>query len=252
MLLRLALMGILGIVTVQPVLAEDAAKPVRALIVTGGHDFDRAEFFAAFDTMKGITWKEVQHPAANDMYTKEASEQYDVVVLYDMVQTISEEQKQNLIRLLKEDGKGLVAVHHCLSSYQDWPEYTRIIGGKYYLADVVENGKVVRPGSTYDHDQKFRVQIVDPAHPITKGITDFEIEDETYKGFEVLEGVKPLLRVEHPKCGPIVGWTHDYGKAHVAYTLLGHDKKGYENEGFRGLVRNAILWAAKQDGEAKP
>ncbi|MBX7258711.1 MAG: ThuA domain-containing protein [Candidatus Hydrogenedentes bacterium] len=252
MFTRLAIVGLAGLAVMNPVFADDAAKPIRVLIVTGGHDFDRAEFFAAFDSMKGIAWKEVQHPAANDSYTKEAAAAYDVVVLYDMVQEITEEQKQNFIRVLKEDGKGLVALHHCLASYQAWPEYTSIIGGKYFLADVVENGKVVRPGSTYDHDQDLNVQILDPADPITKGVSNFVTHDEAYNGFDVSKDVKPLLRVEHPKCGPIVGWSHEYGKARVAYIMLGHDKKGYDNQGFKALVHNAILWAAKKDGEAKP
>ena len=72
--------------------------------------------------MDGVTFREAMQPAANDLYTKEAARSYDVLVLYDMVQEISEAQKRNLVRLLKEEGKGLVGLHHSLCSYQNWPE----------------------------------------------------------------------------------------------------------------------------------
>lgn len=252
MMTRIAVTALVGMAAMSSAFADEAEKAIRVLIVTGGHDFDRAEFFEMFDSLKGIEWSEAQHPAANDMYTQEASKAYDVVVLYDMVQEITEAQKENFIRLFREDGKGLVGLHHCLSGYQSWPEYTKIIGGKYVLADVVENGKVVRPMSTYDHDQDLHVQILDPADPITKGVKDFDTHDESYKGFDVLEGVKPLLRVDHPKCGPIIGWSHEYGKARVAYILLGHDKKGYASNEFKQIVRNAIVWAARKDGDTNP
>lgn len=32
-----------------------------------------------------------------------------------------------------QEGKGLVALHHCLASFQDWDEYPKIIGGRYHL-----------------------------------------------------------------------------------------------------------------------
>ncbi len=56
----------------------------------------------------------------------------DVLVLYDMWQPITDEAKSDFVARLKE-GKGLVALHHCLASYQQWPEYAKIIGGQYHL-----------------------------------------------------------------------------------------------------------------------
>jgi len=218
---------------------------IRVLVVTGGHDFEREPFFAMFQAMPGIQWREAIQPAANDLYADDEAKKYDVIVLYDMVQTITENQKQSLVRLLKEQGKGLVGLHHCIVDYQDWPEFRRILGGRYYLSKRTEEGMELQPGEFY-HDQKFTVRIADPEHPVTQGLKDFEIDDETYKGFYVNPGVKELLRVRHPKGAPVIGWTNQYGKARVAYIQLGHGPAAFANPNYRHLILNAIRWAAGQ------
>jgi hypothetical protein len=198
-----------------------------------------------FQAMSDIQWKEAVQPWANDLYVRDESGKYDVIVLYDMVQAISENQKQSLLRLLKEQGKGLVGLHHCIGDYQEWPEFRCILGGRYYLSNRTEEGMEFHQGEFY-HDQKFTVQIADPEHPITQGLKDFEINDETYKGFYVNPGVKELLRVNHPKSAPVIGWTNQYGKARVAYIQLGHGPPAFANPNYRHLILNAIRWAAGQ------
>ena len=247
-------MGRLGLVLLAMVAgAQDApqqtgAAPVRALVVTGGHDFERPQFVAMFDSLNGIAWKEVVQPEANTLYTPEAAQEYDVIVFYDMWQDITDEQKAQLVKLVKEEGKGVVALHHCLVSYQAWPEFTAMIGGKFTFGEMEFDGVKYGP-NTFDHGQNFRVQIVDPNEPVTKGLSDFDIVDETYGGFYVAKDVKPLLKVDHPKSGPIVGWSKNYGKARVVYLQGGHDHTAFENESYRALVRNAILWVANPGSE---
>jgi len=102
------------------------AKTTRILIVTGGHDFDRESFFQLFDTMKGISYKELQHPQANLELGKIDPKTYDAVVFYDMPKSISEEEKDSYYQLFKL-GKGLLFMHHSLASYQDWEEFKTII-----------------------------------------------------------------------------------------------------------------------------
>lgn len=227
---------------------KSEVQPLRVLIVTGGHEFERPQFFAMFDAMKGITWKEAVQPEANQRYAPDAAKDYDVLVLYDMYQDISAEQKAQLIKLVKDDGKGLVALHHSLASYQKWPEFHAMIGGQYYLADTEIDG-VKHAQNTFDHGQSFRIRIADPKDPVTKGMSDFDIVDETYGGFEVRKNVKPLLMVDHPKSGPIVGWSHTYGRGRVVYLQSGHDHTAYENENYRTLVRNAIFWVGESTGK---
>jgi uncharacterized protein len=243
MIIPLAWCLLFGSFTFSPFTATlTDRKPLRVLIITGGHDFERTPFFEMFQAMPGIQWTEAVQPRANDLYTLDEARKYDVIVLYDFVQEIIDTQKQNLVRLLKEEGKGLVGLHHCIGDYQDWPEFCRILGGRYYLSNRYVNGIEYQPGE-FSHDQRFTVQIAHPTHPVTMDLKDFEIDDETYRGFYVNPGVTELLRVDHPKSGPVIGWAHQYGKARVVYIQLGHGSTAYANASYRHLLQNAIYWA---------
>ena len=213
-------------------------QKTKILIITGGHEFEREFFFNMFAAMPDIEFTSAEHPAANNIYAAEALENYDVLVYYDMNQDISEEQKKAFLQMV-EKGKGLVFLHHSLASYQDWPEYMHIQGGRYHL-DPQDTSKK----STYKHDVQMDVKVLDPDHPVTKGIADFTIHDEVYENFEVLPTVHPLLKTDHPESGEIIGWAQQTGKTKSVTIQLGHDHFAYENENFSRLVYQAIRWGA--------
>lgn len=215
-----------------------SAKTTRILIVTGGHDFDRANFFQMFDSMKGISYKELQHPQANLELGKIDPMTYDAVVFYDMPKTISEEEKDSYYQLLKL-GKGLLFMHHSLASYQDWEEFKTIIGGKYH------EEKDSPQSSTYEHDVTFKVNVKDTKSPVTKGVKDFSILDEVYGNTEVLPGVNVLLTTDHLKSSPIIGWYHKMENSRIVYIQPGHDKNSYANASYRQIIRQAIDYVAK-------
>jgi type 1 glutamine amidotransferase len=214
-----------------------SAKKRHVLIVTGGHDFDRESFFEMFDSFQEISYTKLKHPEANAQLGKINSKTFDAVVFYDMPKTISEEEKQSYLKLLKT-GKGLVFLHHSQCSYQLWDEYKNIVGGKYH------EEKKSPATSTYQHDVTFTVRITDPKHPVTKGIKDFEILDEVYGNTEVLPGVTPLLETDHPQSSKIIGWTHKIENSRIVYIQPGHDKNAWFNPNYQKLVRQAIAFVA--------
>lgn len=225
-----------------PADAATARGKIRALVVTGGHDFEREGFFSLFQGYNDLEYEEAVHPKANDMYAPEKIGAFDVIVLYDMVQEITDQQKANLLAALRR-GKGLVVLHHAIANYQEWPEYEKIIGARYYLAPKVVNG-VQKARSAYQHDVRLTVELADPKHPILKGLKDFEIVDEVYSLFDVSPSVRPLLKTSHPHSNPVIAWTHRYGRSRVVYIQLGHGPTAYSNPSYRRLVANAIRWAA--------
>lgn len=217
---------------------------LRVLVVTGGHDFERGPFFALFDSFRDISWREVQHPHANEMFAPDRRGEYDVVVFYDMPQAISEEEKRWLTETVRE-GKGVVALHHTLGAYTAWPEYARLIGGKYLQGPETIDG-VEWKASTYRDDVPHTVAIADRRHPITRGLADFQIVDELYGGFWVSPRAHALLTVDHPLSGRVVGWTWKYGKARVVYLQPGHGPTAYRDANYRTLVERSILWVARK------
>jgi type 1 glutamine amidotransferase len=185
---------------------------LAVLLITGGHDFERPQFAALFDGFEGVTWREVTHPDANAMLKR---------------------------------GKGLVVLHHALADYQAWDEWRDVIGGRYYLAPTERDGKQI-PASTYRHGVDINLHVVDPEHPVTKGLTDFTIHDEVYGGYEVLPTVHPLLTTDNPESSPTIAWTNTYGNSRVVTIQLGHDHLAWENPNYRKLVSQAIRWVAEK------
>ncbi len=226
-------------------LTANGSEKLRLLIVHGGHEFETNQFFQVFREMPGVTFTTVQHPAAQAWFNSDRAREYDVLVFYDMWQQISDEAKADLVNLIK-GGKPLLALHHCLGSFQKWDEYANIIGGRYHLEKWTQQG-VEKPGSTYQHDVDFKIQIADSGHPVTRGLRDFAIHDEVYGGFEVKPGVHVLLTTDEPKNGRDLGWAKTYGAARVVYLQLGHDHRAYENPNYRQLVTQALQWVAKHD-----
>ncbi len=143
-----------------------------------------------------------------------------------------------------KEGKGLVVLHHAIATYPAWPEYWNIIGARYYLAATNING-VAKPRSAFKHDVDFKVHVADTRHPVTRGVKDFDIHDETYKWFDVAKECHPLLTTDEPESNKVIGWAKTYERARVVCIQLGHDHFAYENPNYQQLVRQAIRWTAQ-------
>jgi type 1 glutamine amidotransferase len=217
---------------------------IRVLVVTGGHDFERDAFLRLFQENPEITFRLVAHPGAYPLLNAASAKDYDVLVLYDMYQGITEEAKQDFVARLKE-GKGLVALHHAIGSCQKWPEYAKIIGARYYL-EPTEVAGVQKARSVYQHDMKFTVHIADSDHPVTEGLKDFTLHDETYNLFDVAPDNHVLLTTDEPTSNKVIGWARTYEKSRVVYLQSGHDHFAYENPNYQTLLKQAIRWVANR------
>src|SRR5947207_3859216 len=221
-----------------------STEKIRVLVVTGGHDFEREPFFKLFEDNPDISYRAVEHPNAQALWQAEAAKSYDVLVLYDMHQEISEEAKADFVARLNE-GKGLVVLHHAIADYQQWPEYAKIIGASYYLEKTEVDG-VEKPRSAYKHDMHFTIHVADLTQPVTRGVKDFEIHDETYNLFDVAKDNHVLLTTDERESNRIIGWAKTYAKARVVYLQSGHDHFAYENPNYQQILKQAIRWTAQK------
>jgi type 1 glutamine amidotransferase len=221
-----------------------ADSPLRVLVVTGGHGFESKPFFRMFEENAAITFTNaVQAKTSSSAYDRDDLLTYDCVVLYDMVQPITEAQKAKLLAAL-DKGIGLVVLHHALVSYQGWPEFEQIVGGTYPEAQDKKGGVSAALG--YEHDVDVPVIIAAKDHPITAGLADFPINDEIYWGFRVLPSVTTLITTSHPKSGKPLGWCHGYRNSRVVYLQLGHGPTAYNNTNYKKLLAQSIKWAGKR------
>jgi hypothetical protein len=223
---------------------SDAAAKIRVLVVTGGHGFETEPFFRLFRDNPAITAVAAEHrPESATAWERDDLATFDVIVLYDMPRSITPAQ-QGRMRSLFDRGAGLVVLHHALVSFQDWPDYERIIGGRY--PEPPKGQPAVSDKLGYEHDVDVPVTILDARHPITAGMEDFTIRDEIYWGFRVGGDVHPLLGTTHPKAGKPLMWTRTERRSRVVFLQLGHDRHAFENPHFRELVARSIRWAARR------
>lgn len=225
--------------------AHAAAAKTKVLLVTGGHGFQKEPFYQLFADNPNIEVTKAEHnlKAGATAYEREDLYSFDVVVAYDMPPTSTEAQRARFKGLFQR-GIGYVALHHAVLSFEDWPEYERLLGGRY--PKPPKGQPQVTEVVGYQHDVDMPVQVVDKAHPIAAGVPDFTIHDEIYWGVLIGKDIKPFLRTSHPKSMNPVGWTRTEEKARVVYLQLGHDRHAFENPHFRKLVAQAIAWAAKR------
>jgi type 1 glutamine amidotransferase len=149
-------------------------------------------------------------------------------------------------------GKGLVVYHHSAASFQDWPEFEKLVGC------------VWKTGQSHHaplHD--YRVDIRDSEHPITRGMVPFMARtDELYAGLSCAPPGKLHLlatgfddhTLYQPKkkeimpAGPSQDepliWTNQYGAGRVFATMLGNDMRAVHTAGFVATFVRGAEWAA--------
>lgn len=134
-----------------------------------------------------------------------------------------------------EGGKGLVVLHFGCGAFPDWPEFANL-AGRVWNRDV----------RSHDPRGPFDVEIVNRQHPITRGMQDFEADDELFiclqgeQSVEVLATARSKLTgKDHP-----MAFVLEYGKGRVFHTPLGHDVRAIEMPGVANLIRRGCVWAA--------
>jgi len=215
---------------------------IRVLLTYGGHGFAQEPFFALFDALPDVVYTKAPLPEAADRLRPGLEKEFDVIVMYDMVRGISAEQQKSFVELLNI-GIGVVSLHHNLAAHREWDEFRKIIGGKFILEDCLIDGKRY-PKSAAIHGQTLNIHVADKEHPITRGLTDFQIEDEVYGPFYTSPEIHVLLTTDHPQNNPEVAWTHQYGKSRVFYFMLGHGPKAWSHPNYSLILARGIRWAA--------
>ena len=215
---------------------------MKVAVVTGGHAFDDPAFLRLFTPVRGITYTHLPQSDESEIFEEIGAWPYDVIVLYALTQKISEKRRDNFLRLL-DTGVGVLSLHHASGAFQEWSEYPKIIGCRYLLSPVERDG-VRREPSTYQHDVDIPVHVTDPAHAVVRGVPDFVVHDETYKGCEFEPDNHLLLTTTEKSSDEPLGWARMCRRSRVVHFQLGHGPGIFGDEQFRRLVAQAVQWCA--------
>jgi hypothetical protein len=219
-----------------------AAKKLHVAVLTGGHPFVVADFLKLFQGYPDISYQHFPQKVGGEIFDDIAHWPFDVIVLYNFNQQITPKQQANFLKLL-DKGVGLVVLHHAIGAYTNWPLFARIAGFQYHPKPWQQNGVQMARGG-WKEGVQFKVHVADPNHPITRGLKDYDLLDETYCRFSVDPNVHALLTTDEPTSDKTIGWAKTYGSARVFFMQSGHGRTAYENPNYRTLVVRAIRWTA--------
>lgn len=209
--------------------AADATKPAaksKVLFMVGGPFHDQPELYSMLQNMlEGTGSFTVTTSRDLDQFKPENIKNYDLVVIYATHLTMTKEQEKGLIDFVA-NGKGLVGIHCATDTFRDSDAYWKLVGGRF----------------TKHGHETFKVNITGKSHPIVKGMSDFEIYDESYCDDFHPES-KVIVLARRDKDGEPSAWVQYYGKGRVFITGLGHDKKAWDCKSFQELVIRGAQWA---------
>lgn len=232
--------------------AEDA-KPIKALLITGGpfHDYaaQKAALTEGIGRRANVEWT-VYHTGDKGgtafkmpIYENEDwAKGYDVVVHNECFADVQDEAFIRKICKAHADGVPAVFVHCCMHTFRavkNFDEYRKMLG------------------VTTTRHEKSRTLEVKPAgadHPIMKGfpaVFETPVPDEAYVIDKVWPDCTPLATAygsETKKDQPCM-WVNRYGKARVFGTTLGHRTEVIASDVYLDTMANGLLWVCDKLGE---
>lgn len=215
-----------------------SSKSIRVLIVGGGssHNFDLWYKDADAKTLSKDGLCTVRYTSNTDSIA-EYLKQTDVLLLSNN-QPIKDLNVRKSIFDFAAAGKGIVLSHAALwYNWKDWPEYNLQLVG----------------GGSRGHDRygNFEFEIVNPNHPVTKGVEQkFTLKDERY--YYIVDPAGPGIEVL--ASNSVAGSDKIYPsvfiiknpKARIAAIALGHDAESHNIPNYQMLLRNAVKWVARK------
>lgn len=216
--------------------AAGEAKIRVHFVQGGGHDW-RRHFPILAEILKKTGDFEVTMSTDLDELKAENIQKHDVVLFYGSGNNFkTKEQEQGLVDFVRNGG-AFAGIHSATDSFRRSEAYWEIVGGRF----AGHGGG------------RFTVRILDHEHPITKGLADFEIQDETYRHrYHPKAQRHDLIRIDRGKEQQSMAWVRDYGQGRVFYTALGHGRAAWTNPHFQRLVVRGLYWAAGRTPKDPP
>ncbi len=169
---------------------------------------------------------------------------FDAVLFYTGGNlAMDEQQREDLMSFIRDDGKGFIGVHSAAITFVKWPKFVEMLGGTFDE----------HPWNTFDAP----VVVEDAAFPGMKAFPKaFTLKDEIYqmKNFS-RANTRVLLRLDAAKLDLggtrvhradrdfAVAWAKMHGKGRVFYSTLGHVEENWDRADVQTMYREAIKWA---------
>ena len=156
---------------------------------------------------------------------------------------LTPQQKADLLSFVHDDGKGLVVAHAALTTFFSWPEFGKMVGGRFDNHPFgIINAPVIVEDSKFPGMQSL---------PLTFDHTDeyYQVKDFDRKDSHVLLRLDvshlnlSTPEVHHKDADWPLAWAKMYGKGRVYYNSFGHDPSTWDDRAVDEMYYQAILWA---------
>jgi hypothetical protein len=210
-------------------------------VITGAKAHDVIGFHKLFQGLDGISGY-IQHIDDFASSPEDVRDHYDAFLFFFMMKEGPTDEgipgycgkPKSAIERLGQTGQGIIVLHHALLAYPEWPVWSDMVG----IQD--------RSLSEYRHDEKITIKIADNTHPITQGLSDWIMVDETYLMANAEDPCKVLLQTDHHQSMETIAWVNQYKTNRVFCLQSGHDHQTWEDENFKTVLKRGIEWSCGQ------
>jgi len=233
-----------------------AAQPLRVFIrggvkTHGPGQHDHPRFLNEWKDL--LNQRGAQADGAMEFPTAAQLEQTDVLLMFAAeAGTISPAQREALDQFLKRGG-GIVCLHDAVCG-TDPQWFKTVIGGAW------------EHGHSKWFEGEFSFYYLDTAHPITTGVSNFELEDELYYELHMMPEARVLAAAYTPNRpdngrgkakGAPAGkpsvydiqpqmWVYEKDNYRSFVSLLGHNYKTFNLPHVRAVLLRGIAWAGRR------
>lgn len=227
--LRMAAMAALALAGLR----TEAAEKVKVLFLRGGgiHDWKTSTqvLVPVFEKTGDF---EVALTESLDDLNPENLAKFNLALFHTTSITFTKPEQEKALCEFVRGGGGWAGIHSATDSFKNSDAYWEMVGGRF----AGHGGR------------KFTVYIIDKDHPITKGMEDFEIQDETYvHTYHKFACIRALVRMNVENERQCMGWVQDYGKGRVFYSGLGHGKEAWTNPAWQRFFVRGMYWAVGRE-----
>jgi len=177
----------------------------------------------------------------------------DLIMQCMTMSTIERDQFDGL-RSAVEAGTGLAGWHGGIAdSYRSTADYLHLIGGQF--ACHPGRSPAERTGEQSDNYVPYSVHMLPAAaaHPITAGISDFDLVTEQYwvltdDYIDVLATTTQAVRDWDPWHRPVTSpaiWTRQWGRGRIFVATPGHRVEVLRDPTVREIIQRGLLWASR-------
>lgn len=217
---------------------SQSQRTAKVLVLVGGlyHDYDNLPRVATQRLHEQLKSKvDVSFTITTDVAALRAEElsKYNALMINVCEQTpVTPEERQGLLEAVR-NGLPVVALHCTFWSFQDWPEFKKMLGAFV-------------PG--HGHFGTFCLKRSSSDPQLLPGIPDrFELTDEPY----IVNERDPADNVLINTCESVQGrpgtepevWTKVYEKGRIFAMTFGHDSQAQDDPNYQKLLADGLLWA---------